>query len=87
MLAFHIVMSVATTVLVCVMLADPAVWNPDFIQQLEAAGIISAGGEGFDTVVSIWFGVTEWLIVAIGLFALIDIISEIYKWYRVKTSA
>jgi hypothetical protein len=87
MVAFHIVISVITTVLVCVMLADPAVWNPDFIQQLEATGVLSAGGQDYDTIVSIWAGIGDWLIIIIGLFTLIDIISETYKWYRAKKSA
>lgn len=87
MLAFHIAVSVATTVLVCAMLADSAIWNPDFIRQLEATGLLTAGGEGYGTVVSIWAGVPNWLIGIIGLFAVIDIVSETYKWYRVKTAA
>jgi hypothetical protein len=87
MITFHIVISVVSTVLVCVMLADPTIWNPDFIQQMVATGILSAGGEDYDTLVSIWAGVSKWFIIIIGLFALIDIISETYKWYRVKTSA
>ncbi|MCQ6560716.1 hypothetical protein [Paenibacillus mendelii] len=87
MLALHIVVGVAATVLICIMLADPAIWNPDFIQQLEAAGFLSAGAEGYDTVVSIWSEVTEWLVNIIGLFALIDIITETYKWYRIKQTA
>jgi hypothetical protein len=87
MISLHIVISVLTTVSVCVMLSDPAIWNSNFIQQMEATGILSAAGEDYDTVVSIWAGVSDWLIIIIGLFALIDIISETYKWYRVKTSA
>ena len=87
MTALHIVISVVATLLVCIVLADPAIWNPDFIQQLQATGLLSTGGEDYDTIVSIWTGVSDWLIPIIGLFALIDIISEMYKWYRVKTSA
>jgi len=87
MLAFHIVISVASTVLVCIVLADSAIWNHDLIPQLEAAGILSAGGEGYDTVVSIWNRVTDWLIDIIVLYALIDILSETYKWYRAKKSS
>lgn len=86
MTILHIAVSVVTTALVCIMLADPAIWNADFIHQLQAAGILSAGGEDYDTVVTIWSGVTDWLIVIIGLFAIIDILSETYKWYRVKAS-
>jgi hypothetical protein len=87
MLVLHVVISVAATILVCLMLADSAIWNPDFIQQLATAGLLSAGGEDYDTVVAIWTGVTDWLILVIGFFALIDIISETYKWYRVKSAA
>ncbi|MBD2870458.1 hypothetical protein [Paenibacillus arenilitoris] len=87
MLALHVAISVASAVLVCVALADPAIWNPDFIGQLEAAGLLQAGGEGYDTVVSIWTGVTDWLVLLIGLFTLIDVITETYKWYKVKTAA
>ncbi|RED59327.1 HAAS signaling domain-containing protein [Cohnella lupini] len=87
LLSFHIAITVVTTVLVCVMLADPAIWNHDFIQQLEASGILTPGGEGHETVVSIWDGISEWLIMIVGLFALVEIASETYKWYRVKTTA
>ncbi|UVI33353.1 hypothetical protein [Paenibacillus spongiae] len=87
MIAFHIVLSVVVTVLVCVMLSDPAIWNADFIHQMQTAGILSAGGEDYDTVVSIWSRISDWLVIIIGFFALLDIISETYKWYRMKTSA
>ncbi|MVO98321.1 hypothetical protein [Paenibacillus lutrae] len=87
MLALHIMVSVATSVLVCVILADPAIWNSHFIQQAEAAGILSPGGEGYDTIISMWNRVSEWMITVIGLFTVLDILSESYKWYRVKASA
>ena len=87
LLAFHIVTSIVATVIMCVVLADPGIWNPDFIQEMEAAGLLSAGGEDYDTVVSIWTGVSEWLVGLIALFSAIDILSESYKWYRVKSSA
>ncbi|AOZ93411.1 hypothetical protein [Paenibacillus crassostreae] len=87
MLAFHIVISVASTILVCVMLANTAIWNPNFITQMESAGLLSVGGEGYDAVVSIWNGISDGLIYIIALFALIDIVSETYKWYRAKTFA
>ncbi|WP_256757616.1 hypothetical protein [Cohnella sp. WQ 127256] len=86
LLVFHIVISVVTTVLLCVMLADPAILNPDFIQQLQAAGVMSDIGKDYDTVISIWNGISDWLIIIIVFFALIDIISETYKWYRTKTT-
>lgn len=86
MLAVNIVVSVVCTVLVCIVLADPAVWNPDFLQQLVASELLTEGSEGYDTIVTIWNGVTDWLITVIALFAIIDVLSETYKWYRARTS-
>jgi hypothetical protein len=84
MLAFNIVMTVASTALICLILTDSAIWNPDLIQQMEQAGIISASSGDYHTIVSIWAGINEWLVNLIILFALIDIIYEAYKWYQVK---
>ena len=41
-------------------------------------------GEDFDTAVSIWTGISDELIGIIIFFTLIDMISETYKWYKVK---
>ncbi|WP_068774992.1 hypothetical protein [Paenibacillus sp. FJAT-26967] len=87
MLALHILVSITSTILVCVILADSAIWNPDFIQQVEAAGLLSPVWKDYDRVISIWNGVSEWIITIIALFTVLDILSESYKWYRVKPSA
>jgi len=87
LLALHVSVSVVSAILGCIVLADPAIWNPDFIQQLKAAEILTAGGKDYDTVVSIWNGVTGWIVQIVVLFTLIDIISETYKWHRAKPSA
>lgn len=86
MLTFHIIITVASTILVCAIFANTAIWNPHFITQVESAGLITVGGEGYDTVVSIWNRMSSGFISIIALVALIDIVSEAYKWYRAKTS-
>lgn len=86
MLALHTVITVASTILVCIVLSDSAIWNPDFIQQLVVSGILPVGGEDYDTINSIWTRSTELVIDIIILIAIIDILSETYKWYRAKAS-
>ncbi|MFX3631367.1 MAG: hypothetical protein ACE3L7_19470 [Candidatus Pristimantibacillus sp.] len=84
MLAFHIITSIASTIMVCAILANTAIWNANFITQMVSAGLLSVGGEGYDTVVSIWNGISDGLITIIVLMAIYDIVSETYKWYRAK---
>ncbi|MFE4571748.1 HAAS signaling domain-containing protein [Paenibacillus chitinolyticus] len=87
LLAFHIVMTIITTMLVCIMLSDQTLWNPHFIQDLTASNLMPAEGDNFKTLVSTWPRVSEWLINAIVLFALLNIIRESLAWYRAKSSS
>ncbi|MGX4588376.1 HAAS signaling domain-containing protein [Paenibacillus chitinolyticus] len=87
LLAFHIVMTIITTMLVCIMLSDKTLWNPHFIRDLAASNLMPAEGDNFKTLVSTWPRVSEWLINAIVLFALLNIIRESLAWYRAKSSS
>ncbi|MGW9124933.1 HAAS signaling domain-containing protein [Paenibacillus chitinolyticus] len=87
LLAFHIVMTIITTMLVCIMLSDKTLWNPHFIQDLTASNLMPAEGDNFKTLVSTWPRASEWLINAIVLFALLNIIRESLAWYRAKSSS
>ncbi|MCY9591006.1 hypothetical protein PC41400_01490 [Paenibacillus chitinolyticus] len=87
LLAFHIVMTIITTMLVCIMLSDQTLWNPHFIRDLTASNLMPAEGDNFKTLVSTWPRVSEWLINAIVLFALLNIIRESLAWYRAKSSS
>lgn len=86
LLGFHIMMTIITTMLVCIMLADNALWNPHFIQDLTASNFLPAEGNDFKTLVSTWPRVKEWLINAIVVFSLLDIITESFAWYQAKSS-
>ncbi|MFB7814990.1 hypothetical protein ACFC0X_12440 [Paenibacillus chitinolyticus] len=87
LLAFHIVMTIITTMLVCIMLSDQTLWNPHFIRDLTASNLMPAEGDNFKTLVSTWPRASEWLINAIVLFALLNIIRESLAWYRAKSSS
>ncbi|MNN12996.1 hypothetical protein D3C81_1260120 [compost metagenome] len=86
LLGFYIVVTIITTTLVCIMLADKALWNPHFIQDLTASSLMSTGGDNFKTLVSNWPKVKEWLVSAVVLFALLNIIRESRAWYRAQSS-
>ncbi|WP_409340419.1 HAAS signaling domain-containing protein [Paenibacillus sp. MBLB4367] len=86
LLAFHIVMTITTTILVCIMLSDISLWNPHFIQDLTASSLMSAEGNNLKSLVSTWPRMKEWFVNAIVLFALLNIIRESLAWYRAKSS-
>lgn len=86
LLAFHIVMTIITTILVCIMLADKSLWNPHFIQDLTASRLLPIEGSSFKNLVSTWPRVNEYLVKAIVVFAFLDIITESFAWYRAKSS-
>ncbi|GGD91477.1 HAAS signaling domain-containing protein [Paenibacillus nasutitermitis] len=86
LLVFHIVVTLIITVLMCTLFADNALLNPDFIQDLIALSHLSPEGKDFDTLVSLWPKVNEWLVNATIVLALLDIITESYAWYRTKSA-
>lgn len=86
LLAFHVAITVVSTLVATIVLADAAIWNPQFVPQLEAAGLVTAGGEGYATAVTIWGKVADWSILIVWAFALLDFIVEGYKLYRAKTA-
>ncbi|MFD0621340.1 hypothetical protein ACFQZR_28365 [Paenibacillus sp. GCM10027629] len=86
LLVFHIVMTIIPTILVCIMLADKTLWNPHFIQDLTTSNLLPTDGNDFKTLVSNWPNVKEWLVNAIVVLALLDIITESFAWYRAKSS-
>lgn len=86
LLAFHIVMTVITTTLLCIMFTDQALWNPHFIQDLTASNLLPVDGNDFKSIVSTWPRLKEWLVNAIVVLALLDIITESLAWYRAKSS-
>lgn len=86
MLAFYIGMTMITTMLVCIMLTDKTLWNPHFIQDLTDSSLMSTEGNNFKNLESTWPRVKEWLVNAIVLIALLNIIRESLAWYRAKSS-
>ncbi|QJC52677.1 hypothetical protein HGI30_14640 [Paenibacillus albicereus] len=85
LLGFHIAMTILITTLACLMLADDALWNPTFIQDLAAASPLPSDGEGFNTMVSVWPRLNGLLVNVLLVYALVDIVLEFMAWYRSKT--
>ncbi|WP_152655527.1 hypothetical protein [Oceanobacillus sp. CFH 90083] len=44
-------------------ISRPDFWNPEFMNQLVEAGVVTAGSEAFDTVTAIWNQSTFWILI------------------------
>lgn len=85
LLLFHVVVSIATAILSCVILTDAAIWNTGFVEQLVNQEIVTAGSEGNRWLSNVWERITDWAIVVIVVTTFIEIVSEAYHTYRAKT--
>lgn len=60
-------------------ISKPNFWNPEFMNQLVNAGIVTAGSEAFDTISKIWEQVTFWILILIVLGLIWDAIDGFMK--------
>lgn len=86
LLAYHILFSVAGVIFAGILLATPNFWNPEFLEQLQTAGLFTADAESFENISRIWEAVRENFIYLIVLITLFDVGSEVYKWLRIKNA-
>lgn len=61
------------------MISGPDFWNPDFVNELIEADIVTAGSEGFHTVTKVWEQVTFWMIVVLILSLVVDAVDGFIK--------
>lgn len=52
------------------MINGPDFWNPNFMNELVAAGVVAAGSEAFDIVTKVWDQLTFWILLLL-IFGLI----------------
>lgn len=79
----HLFFNITSLILIFMMFSNPSIWNADFMNQLEHAGLISMGSEVYQTVMSIWNNTTKGgLIIIIAIITIIDSVSVGMKLYR-----
>lgn len=76
---FTAMVNIAAIIGLLIMIANPVIWNPDFITQLMEAGVLQAGTEAYDVVSAIWERATLWLLI-LFIFGLVwDIVDGSMK--------
>lgn len=86
LVAFGVVVTIFSFIFLCIVFTDSSIWNPHFMQMLAEAGIVEASGKDYADIENIWTGATQGLIYLIALVSIMDIVTETYRWYRIKSS-
>ncbi|CEI81771.1 HAAS signaling domain-containing protein [Oceanobacillus oncorhynchi] len=61
--AYTTIVNVVSMAAVLFMISGPDFWNPEFMNQLAEAGVVTAGSETFNTVTMIWNQSTFWILI------------------------
>lgn len=82
----HLLFNILTLIFTLIMFTDSSIWNPQFMNELIAAGIITEGSEEFQTVSAIWNRSREGLIYFIVVIIGINSVATGMKSFRMKKS-
>lgn len=83
---FTLIVNVISGIGLLFVIAEPAIWNPDFMSQLIESGLVVAQSEGYEVISFIWEKVTYWLFI-LWLFALVwDVVDGYIRVWRSKRS-
>lgn len=77
-----VLISAVNAVLISIMLSDSAIWNPNFVQQLQQGDEPVFGSDFVHTLSNSWNSVSNWSVGIVILFTLLGMFSEYSKWRR-----
>lgn len=79
LVVYSSLINVLSLIVVIVMMTGPGFWNPDFMQELIQAGIVSEGSEQFETVKNIWNTTTLLILIFLIVGLIWDTVNSFIK--------
>lgn len=76
---YSALINVLSLIVVIVMMTGPAFWNPDFMQELIHAGVVSEGSEAYETVSNIWHTSTLLILILLIVGLIWDTVNGFIK--------
>lgn len=77
----NIIINVISFIIIAFILAQPGLWNMDFMTMMVQSGAFAEGSEAYQTISTIWRLATEGLVFVVGIIYLIDTIVPLYKTF------
>lgn len=78
---YNLILNAASLILVAFLFKDQAIWNPDFMQQLNQASQNNLNQDTYEIIQTIWTQSRTWVVIVFALALIIDTISGFYKAY------
>ncbi|WP_010273129.1 hypothetical protein [Paenibacillus senegalensis] len=84
LLIWNIILRSLSAGVLAIVFIDGSIWNPLFMEQLAASGLVAPGSGGFAAVEQLWNQWTRYFIIIIFIFLIIDIVTEAIRWYKAR---
>jgi hypothetical protein len=82
-LAFNnLILNIVTLGLVAMLLQNPSILNPNFIQELSQLGVLNPETDASSIVREIWDNASIWVVVIFAFSVIVDSIASFYKAYN-----
>ncbi|MBT2640354.1 hypothetical protein [Bacillus sp. ISL-39] len=78
---YNLIMNAVTLILVSFLFKDQAIWNPDFMQQLNQVSEADLSQDTYELIKTIWTQSKTWVVIGFAIALIIDTISGFYKAY------
>lgn len=79
---FTAVVNIASIIGLLIIIVNPVLWNPDFMNQLTEAGVLQKGSGAYDVVGTIWEKITFWTLILFILGLVWDIVDGSIKVWK-----
>ena len=78
---YNLILNAVTLVLVAFLFKDQAIWNPDFMQELNQVSKADLNQDTYDLIKTIWMQSKAWVVIGFTIVLIIDTVSGFYKAY------
>lgn len=78
---YNLILNAITLILFSFLFKDQAIWNPDFMQELNEVSRTDLNQDTYELIKTIWTQSKTWVVIGFTIVLIIDTISGFYKAY------
>jgi hypothetical protein len=78
---YNLILNAVTVILVAFLFKDHAIWNPNFMQELNQVSKADLNLDTYELIKTIWMQSKAWVVIVYTIILIIDTVSGFYKAY------
>lgn len=78
---YNLILNAITLILVAFLFKDQAIWNPDFMQELNQVSKADLNQDTYELIKTIWMQSKTWVVIGFTIVLILDTVSGFYKAY------